>query len=385
MTSTPRRIVFLGTHGQHNIGDELLLETFLTRLGSEHRYVVNSYDPDGTRRQLGDRFDVEVIDTARDRILLLRRLLTCDLLCFGGGSIVKELYASTGRHRHSTLLMLLGVVTFAHLVARRPIAMLHIGVGPLRTRLGRRLARTILKQVDELTVRDGLSLETCRRIGVDAARVPDAVFSHDRADLLPGTPPDAVRGERLRIALNLNIDIEAPERWEPFLDALAAALLAVGAQRPIELHALPMQIGFKARDDAEVLDAFAARVPDLPFVRHRPGDAAAVARILEDCDALVGERLHAVVLASVLGVPSYVLAYDVKVRELVSILGLDEWSVDINRPFDPGVLSERLVALLDRRAAVSESVAARADELRGETLAAFTAARAWIDSAGGTA
>ncbi len=50
MTTNPRRIVFLGTHGQYNIGDELLLETFLTQLGAEHHYVVNSYDPEFTRQ-----------------------------------------------------------------------------------------------------------------------------------------------------------------------------------------------------------------------------------------------------------------------------------------------------------------------------------------------
>ncbi len=67
MTAPSRRIVFLGTHGQYNIGDELLLETFLTQLGTQHRYLVNSYDPDFTRGQLRPRFDVEVIDTGADR------------------------------------------------------------------------------------------------------------------------------------------------------------------------------------------------------------------------------------------------------------------------------------------------------------------------------
>ena len=62
MTEPARRIVFLGTHGQYNIGDELLLDTFLTQLGSQHHYVVNSYDPEFTRAQLARRFDVEVID-----------------------------------------------------------------------------------------------------------------------------------------------------------------------------------------------------------------------------------------------------------------------------------------------------------------------------------
>ena len=53
----------LGTHGQYNIGDELLLETFLARFGDQHHYVVNTYDPAFTGAQLAGRYDVELIDT----------------------------------------------------------------------------------------------------------------------------------------------------------------------------------------------------------------------------------------------------------------------------------------------------------------------------------
>src|ERR1044072_9368500 len=263
------QIVFLGTPGQYNIGDELLLETFLTQLGPRHHYVVNSYDPAYTRAQLAGRFHVTVIDTAADRGLLLRALLSCDLLCFGGGSIIKELYASTGRNRYSTLLMILAIVTFTRRVARKPIAMLNVGVGPVRSPRGVRLAGLILTQVDELVVRDERSQALCRSIGVEPRLGTDAVFSLDAEFLLGDqAQPDPEPGATVRVALNLNFDIENPGNWELFLTRLAQALESLHARHPIELHALPMQTGFKAHDDAEVLDEFAARVPSITFVRH---------------------------------------------------------------------------------------------------------------------
>ncbi len=103
----------------------------------------------------------------------------CDRLCFGGGSIIKELYASTGRNRYSTLLMILAIVTFTRWIARKPIAMFNIGVGPLRSKGGHRLAKLILSQVDEVTVRDEKSLATCRALGLEPLRATDAVFSAD--------------------------------------------------------------------------------------------------------------------------------------------------------------------------------------------------------------
>ena len=283
------RILFLGTHGQRNIGDELLLETFLAQLGRGNHYVVNTYDKKFTGAQLAGRYSAELIDTAGDRVRLVRELLRCDVLCFGGGSIVKELYASTGRHRHSTLLMILAVVTFARLVARKPIAMLNVGVGPIRTASGRRLARLILSQVDLLVVRDAKSYATSLQVGLTPDQVEqsaDAVFSSSAAWLLadphgtaPGSTTVAASGGEasevpldrpLQVALNLNFHIENPDNWEVFLDRLAEGLTRFHRSRPIELHALPMQAGFKTHDDADILAAFAERVPGIVVHQHRP-------------------------------------------------------------------------------------------------------------------
>ena len=381
---TPRRILFLGTHGQYNIGDELLLETFLTQLGRQHHYVVNTYDRDFTRAQLGDRFDVDLIDTRHDRRALLGHVRRSDVVVFGGGSIVKELYASTGRNRWSTLLMILAIVTFAN-VMRRPIAMLHVGVGPITTRTGRLLARAILRQVDRLTVRDQGSYDTCRAIGVPADRVTlatDAVFSVDArwllgCDTTAPEPRDA--DEPMRVALNLNFDIENPDAWDDFNERLADGLRALHERQPIELHLLPMQTGFKDHDDAQVLDEFAARLPGVPVRRHRPANHTDAARLIARCDVLVSERLHAIVMAAILGTPAFVLAYDVKVRELAAALGLERDTVDINQPFEPAQVTDHVARLAADRKVSGRALRCRALSLRTNATAAFDSTRAWVD------
>ncbi len=383
MTAASRRIVFLGTHGQYNIGDELLLDTFLTQLGAEHHYVVNSYDPDFTRAQLDGRFSVEVIDTATSRLRLVREIMRSDLLVFGGGSIIKELYKSTGRNRYSTLLMILAIVTFANRIARKPIAMLNVGVGPLRSPRGLRLARQILSNVDNITVRDEKSFRTCQSIGVDAKQVTDAVFSAS-AELLLGAgfaPAKRATTEPVRVALNLNFDIENPDNWEFFQAGLATALERVNAAQPIEIHALPMQAGFKEHDDAEILDAFSRRIPGIPFVSHVLPTHMDAAQVIANCDVVISERLHAIVMASIVGVPSFVLAYDVKVTELAAILGLENWSVDINHPFDAHEVGDRIAALITTRATVAKAVTARSAELGAQARNNFELARQWVAAA----
>ena len=387
-----KRIVFLGTHGQFNIGDELLLETFLTQLGTENQYFVNSYDPVFTAAQIGPRFRAEVFHTATERGRFLRYLLGCDLLFFGGGSIIKELYASIGRNRYATLLMVLATVTFTHWIARKPIVMSNIGVGPLNSPWGRRLARWILRQVDVLSVRDEKSYQTCLDLGLTPApsaalstgevrRVPDAVFVNPPdafgvlGDSLLGGEPTA---PRLRVALNLNYDIENPANWETFLANLADTLKILHARQPIEIHALPMQSRYKAEHDYKVLDEFRPCIPDIPMILHRPETHREAAAIIASCDILVSERLHALVMAAILGVPCFALMYDTKVRELVAELGIESYAVDVNRPFAPETVAHDLATLVENAAAVRAHLLVRSAALRTKLDAYFAGLNRWL-------
>jgi polysaccharide pyruvyl transferase WcaK-like protein len=377
-----KRIVLLGTHGQFNLGDELLLETFLSQLGPEHRYSVNSYAPDETAAGLTDRFHVDVFDTADGKVKLVRRLWASDVVIFGGGSIVKELYPSTGRWRYATLCMVLTIVGFCRLAAHRPVLMSNIGVGPITTKTGRRLAGWILSLASLVSVRDQRSFDTCQMLGCrpeKLRRVPDAVWVNEPEVFASGRSPASTDdGRRVRIALNLNYDIENGENWGLFLDLLEQALRLVATKTPIELHALPMQSRFKEHHDLQVLEEFLSHLPDIVSVVHHPSDHADVGRIIADCDVLVAERLHALVIAATLGRASVALMYDVKVRELVEQLGLNDRAVDINRPFDPTSLADVILDTMDNAIGEGGRLAHRATALRAEAADYFDDVRSWL-------
>lgn len=381
---TKRRVLFLGTHGQFNVGDELLLETFLAQLGTEHHYAVNSYAPTETAAQLDDAYDVDVFDTASTRLGLVARIRRADTVVFGGGSIVKELYASTGRWRYATLCMVLAIVVTARLL-RTPVLMSNIGVGPITHRPGRLLARAILRTAARVSVRDQQSLDTCHELGCRSARlVPDAVWVNERGDLVASerTAPDtADRRAPLRLALNINRDIENAAQWEPFVDLLAQALREVAADRPVEVHGLPMQCRFKDHTDLDELDALFATLdgtPGLSTVRHKPSDHRDVAEVIEMCDVVVSERLHAIVMAATLHRAVVALPYDVKVRQLVEQLGLTERSFDVNHPFCPSQLAATMLATADRSVAEGRRLATRAEERRSAAAEYFDDVRAWL-------
>ena len=362
----PMKILFLGTHGQFNIGDELLLETFLAQLGIEHQYAVNSYDPTFTQNAMRPKFKVESFHTTRELPRFLKYLLTSDLLFFGGGSIIKELYASVGRNPYSTLLMILATVTFAKQIARKRVVMSNIGVGPIMTPRGEQLARWILNQVDILSVRDEKSLQTALKLGLAPSRVmlvPDAVFANPPEVFAshPEVPPPS---DKTRVALNLNYDIENPNAWEAFLTNLATALKQLGETHALEIHALPMQSKFKANDDLSVLKDFTKRIPDIPYILHDPQTAQEAAQIIQGMDMVLAERLHTLVISSVLGKPFFGLVYDVKVKELIDYLGMSEHSLNINQSFTAEELVNGINCVLDQRETISTHLLKRSTSLR---------------------
>jgi len=371
------KILFLGTHGQFNIGDELLLETFLSQLGQQHHFAVNSYDPIFTGQSLRPQFDVETFHTTQEMPRFARHLLTSDLLVFGGGSIIKELYASVGRNKYATLGMILATVTFTKLVARKPVIMSNIGVGPIQTPWGERLARWILKQVDFLSVRDDKSLRTCLKLGLSPAkvrRVPDAVFANPPQVFLAqaaALPPS----DQLHLALNLNYDIENRAAWEGFLSSLAECLRLLNQRQKLVVHALPMQSKFKQNDDLTVLTAFRARIPEIDVQLHDPQTAQQAAEIMAGCQFVLAERLHTLVIAAILGIPFFGLVYDVKVRELVEYLGMSDYSININAPFAGQTLADGIARLLASRAPVQAHLLKRSAELRAELTAYFAELR----------
>jgi polysaccharide pyruvyl transferase CsaB len=383
------RILFLGTHGQANIGDELLLTTFLHQLGHEHRYVVNSYDPERTRAQFEPDVDIEVIATTGDRWALLRHLVSCDAVVFGGGSIVKELYRSVGRWRYATLVMVLALVVVAR-VARRPVLLCGIGVGPIDTRFGRLLAAVIVRTASLVSVRDAASYDMCRSIGARpdrVVRIPDPAFVNRADHLLPAGGLDAPAGidpnGRVRIALNLNRDIANGDRWDEVLAELTETFELVAARVPIEIHALPMQSEFKDHDDATVLRAFLAGHPEWNPVVHDTTDHHDVAAIIAGCDVVVSERFHAIVVAAILGRPTIGLLYDIKVAELADQLGIGGRSVDINAPFDPAGLADTVVSTGALGADEGIRLCLQADAYRAELDDHFDDVRRWLaDPAG---
>jgi polysaccharide pyruvyl transferase CsaB len=325
------RILIAGYYGFGNSGDEAILSGLLADLRALRPnldVIVASGDPAGTARDHGvravHRDDLPAVAAA---------IRESGLMILGGGGLFEDYWEVPLQNvftpRSGGLPFYAG---FALLAAwqETPAMVYAVGAGPLRTEEGRRLTRTVFELADGATVRDPESLALLADLG--AAPVEGVEVTADPAF---GLVPE--EGERL--------------------EALLADLGLAPGERPVGVALRPWSFGADPgvweSEVAKGLDRFleesGERLLFLPFqgeedaAVHRRVHAALTARdraiLLEEriekrlapaelagllgrCGRVLAMRYHAALFALAAGTPAVALAYDPKVRSLLTSAGL---------------------------------------------------------------
>jgi len=340
------RIVLSGYYGFHNLGDEAVLAATvqeLRRLRPDAGITVLSASPENTRRVHG----VESVPRAAPGAVVAA-LRGADLLLCGGGSLFQD---ATSWRSPWYYLAVLGA---GRRLARRT-AVHAQGLEPPRRRVVRAGIAHVLDRVDLITVRDHASRAVLADLGI---RRPRMVVSADPSWLLAPEWSPAAEAERARWGAGRWYGL-ALRSWGSGAAARAAAEAARGASSRLGVRwaLFPMH----PPGDLAVAEAVAAQIGNDAVVVRAPLGPREMLALIGSVDLLVGMRLHALLFAAAQGVPIVPLAYDPKVRALVSELG---------EPAPPEIES---VGAPDLLAAIE---AADGSEARARLLAAASPLRA---------
>ncbi|MEB3318643.1 MAG: polysaccharide pyruvyl transferase CsaB [Cyanobacteriota bacterium] len=328
----PRRPLLCGYYGEHNLGDDALLEVLLSQLPSDCEPWVTAHD----ERWVGQRFGVRTC--ARRRLLeVLGTLGSCDVLVLGGGSLLQDA-TSQKSLLYYCLLMLVARLRF------KPVVLWGQGLGPLRHLISRVLVRSVLPLASAISWRDGESAQLARRLGCRRSSVgSDPVWAY---------PRQTWRGDGGPIVLCWRpVKSLEPNGWVPYLQALEALVETTGR----EVVWLP----FHRDQDQGLLQLLhqADLVPRTVAARSLEVDvedpAAAMACFVR-AGLVVAMRLHGLILAALAGSPVAALSYDPKVAAAARSLGCP--LQDLEATPDPG-LGEQWRQQLDRPPA-QEAIAA---------------------------
>ena len=316
------KVLLLGSYGQSNLGDDLLMWNYLQFLsahGATEIYV-NANTTEHIPKAIKKAFpDIKVVNTYKTPLLKYIQLIkSVDYIVYGGGTLYKELYASTGRSRYSVIVRLMGFNLIASLLGTR-VYHLHIGIGSLKTKRGRLITKLALTFAAKTIFRDKESFAFAR----DTLHVP----AHKIAQSVDGLFIDPIwqntwREKQLKIdrkkykrVVGINILSDIPD-WidrKSYLKTMrqfATELLKKGDF----VVFIPFQTAFNANNDYVFMDkTFAAQLRSYKnYILLDDVPIDLVHFYMSQCDVLVGMRFHSLLLSTVCQLPFVAIAYDTK-------------------------------------------------------------------------
>ncbi len=334
--SHPRRILLCGYYGEHNLGDDALLEVLLQQLPAGCNPVVTAHD----QAQVQQRFGVETVPRRR-LAAVLAALAGCQGLVLGGGSLLQDVTS------FSSLLYYAALIVAARLQAK-PVVLWGQGLGPLRRRRSRLLVRGLLPWLQAVRWRDPESAALAVRLGRPGHHDHD--YGADPVWASPSQPWHG-QGGPIVVCWRPTPHLHG-QAWSPYLKALSQ--LAVEADREV------LWLPFHAEQDRDLLLVLSQQqlVPAPLLARsrsvqaHTPSEAKAV---FAGAGLVIAMRLHGLILAAAGGAPCVALSYDPKVEVAALALGcpcqrlevpastaelVQAWQAQLEQPPNPQRLSE---------------------------------------------
>jgi polysaccharide pyruvyl transferase WcaK-like protein len=289
-------VLLAGAFGQHNPGDEALLDAFVRGL-PDWDHVATSRDPGYTRAR-----GVEAVPSwsAAKVAGAARR---ADAVVFAGGTVFKQLDPRVRRPPNDLLLkaVLLAAGSKAH---GKPLAMIGMGVGKLPDGAPSALARTLVRFPDLLVLRDEESAEVLSRTG---ARAPFRVGA-DPAWTLLDAPPEAHENGSDTILVALSSHCGGPELADRLVDVLTPL-------SDFRIKLQPWQV-VGPMSDATLARELEERLPGRVETLPPPRDLSDARELCSTAHVVLSLRFHALLAAASAGVPFVAMAHEAKLAGL---------------------------------------------------------------------
>ncbi len=375
------KIFLIGWFGAGNMGDEAILLSDLLWLrekihGAE--FYILSFDPERTRRLTEKIPEVRRIlkmgskanAIRSDFMGILKAFRKVDLVLIGGGGIFQDIY-----NRYP-----IPFFTAMALLAkwnRKTLLLYCVGIGPIRTWLGRRLCRLAANTANMVSVRDSESRALLKEIGV----TKEIVLSADPVFLLKPQKNEVVEELCHKYRLDGHRPLVGVCVQELFLwdnetrKGLAEVLDTLIAEKGAGIVFLPLGVyrdGWLRKKGLDSVDMAASkRLAELMTGEYilvadelSPQNLLAV---IQKMDLMVSMRLHGLIMGLSMGVPAVALTY----REEIKIKNLMRRLDQKDRLFEVGMLDKekllhKLTELLDRLSDAKRELEGPVESLRAE-------------------
>ncbi|MCX8131269.1 MAG: polysaccharide pyruvyl transferase CsaB [Clostridia bacterium] len=296
-------VILSGYYGFKNSGDDAILMAIINNLKTykdDVKIVVLSKSPVET----GKHNNVDSIN----RLNLYKALSIMKrskLFINGGGNLMQD-----GTSTRS-LLYYLGVTWLAKKMGAKVMVYAN-GIGPINKSINKILTRSVLNQVDVITLREDLSMQELENLRVSKPRI---VVTADPALTVEAAPKNEV---------DAILESEGIKETGPFIGFSARiiesnitydeAIIAKAADYTVEKYsAVPLFIPMQPID-LVVLESIVSKMKYKGYIIRGRYEVNDIIGIISRMEMLVGMRLHSLIYAANLGIPVVGLVYDTKVE-----------------------------------------------------------------------
>lgn len=306
-----RGVLICGAYGKGNAGDDAILKAILRQMRNIDRDMpicVLSHSPKKTRL----KYHVGAVHVFNPLAFwpVMRRT---KLYLSGGGSLIQD-QTSTRSLKYYLLSIYLAKKAGCR------VLMYGCGIGPVNVPANRRQAARIINRcVDAITLREDLSAEELKSMGVTR---PKVYVTADPALLLQPGPAGAVDG----FLLNNNLDPDGSyalfvlRPWKGFEKKKQAFLDAANYANK-EYGLTPVFFALEPGRDIAPCREVAAGLCCKSYVIEAPNDETLIIGMMKKMRVVVSMRLHTLIFASSVGAPLVAVSYDPKVTGFMRYIG----------------------------------------------------------------
>ena len=292
-SSSPRRILLCGYYGEHNLGDDALLEVLNKQLPQGWQPLITAHDVSAVQTIVPNG----TVVNRRSLKTVLNSIKHVKVVVLGGGSLLQD---STSFRSLVYYIILIVVAR----IKRKPVLLWGQGLGPLKHAWSRYLVARVLTETTSITWRDSASMQLAKRIGIKTSMsvAPDPVWTHQTNDYQGGG----------NIVLCWRpTSLLTPSGWSLLLQAVDE--LSESKRKSVTW------LAFHANQDVNLLQTLSNK--ELLPKRLEAKSSTIIANnidhaqeIFSNASLVIAMRLHALILSIVSQCPTAGLSYDPKVE-----------------------------------------------------------------------
>lgn len=363
-------LLIAGYHGFGNCGDEATLQAMtdnIRKMASDVVVTALSFDPEFTKTE----YKIDSVQRF-NAVQVLKVIIKSDIILSGGGTLLQD-----GTSTRS-LMYYLSIIKTAKLFHKR-VMLYANGIGPVNGKFNRKMIKSVVNNVDMITLREKLSEQDLRNIGVNK---PHIYVTADPAFTLKPIKKEEV----FKILKAENIPLEndiigiSVRNWEKskygcesYITEMAKACDNL-AREGKTILLIPMQFP----KDVGISKMLMEKMKEKSYILKKEYSPLEILGIVSILKLMLSMRLHTLIFAAVGRIPMIGIIYDPKIEYYLSVLNMPSGGDVRNEKLDSEKLSKKIkdmfenydkyLSIINIRAAELIKKAEQNDKLLNEQL-----------------